>query len=102
VCAAAALCVLVSVCMLLFDFRERQCAVVSVLCRCVAVCGTALHWTVAAAVSDSSRAAAVAMRRSLRSAVVLSHDTSGCSCILVALPPPSDAVLACWSVCRRL
>jgi hypothetical protein len=30
--------------------------------------------------------------------VVLSHDTSGCSCILVALPPPSDAVLACWCV----
>ena len=33
--------------------------------------------------------------------MVLSHDTSGCSCILVALPPPSDAVSACWSVCRR-
>jgi hypothetical protein len=28
--------------------------------------------------------------------VVLSHDTSGCSCIFVALPPPSDAVPACW------
>jgi hypothetical protein len=74
VCVAAALCVWVSVCMLLFDFRAWQCAVVSVrccvavlLCCCVAVCGTALHWTVAAAVSDSSRAAAVAMRRSLRS-----------------------------------
>jgi hypothetical protein len=75
VCAAAALCVWVSACLLLFDFRERQCAVVSVLCRCVAVslcrcvavCGTALHWTVAAAVSGSSRAAAVAMLGSLRS-----------------------------------
>jgi hypothetical protein len=30
--------------------------------------------------------------------VVLSHDTSGCSCILVASPPPSDAVSACWCV----
>jgi hypothetical protein len=30
--------------------------------------------------------------------VVLSHDTSGCSCIFVALPPPSDAVPACWCV----
>jgi hypothetical protein len=30
--------------------------------------------------------------------VVLSHDASGCSCILVALPQPSDAVLACWRV----
>jgi hypothetical protein len=29
---------------------------------------------------------------------VLSHDTSSCSCILVALPPPSDAVPACWCV----
>jgi hypothetical protein len=64
---AAALCVWVSVGMLLFDSRERQCAVVSVLCRCVAVCGTALHWTVAAVVSGSCRAAAVAMRKSLRS-----------------------------------
>jgi hypothetical protein len=26
--------------------------------------------------------------------VVLSHDTSGCSCIFVVLPPPSDAVPA--------
>ncbi len=40
---AAALCVLVSVCMLLFDFRERQCAAVCgseravSLCRCVTV-----------------------------------------------------------------
>ncbi len=30
--------------------------------------------------------------------MVLSHDTSGCSCILVASPPPSDAVPACWCV----
>jgi hypothetical protein len=30
--------------------------------------------------------------------VVLSHDTSSCSCIFVALPPPSDAVPACWCV----
>ncbi len=30
--------------------------------------------------------------------MVLSHDTSGCSCIFVALPPPSDAVPACWCV----
>ncbi len=30
--------------------------------------------------------------------MVLSHDTSGCSCILVALPPPSDTVLALWCV----
>jgi hypothetical protein len=30
--------------------------------------------------------------------VVLSHDTSGCSCGVVALPPPSDAVPACWCV----
>jgi hypothetical protein len=29
---------------------------------------------------------------------VLSHDTSGCSCIVVALPPPSDAVPACCCV----
>jgi NADH:ubiquinone oxidoreductase subunit 6 (subunit J) len=80
---AAVLCVWVSVCMLFVDFRERQCAVVSVLCRCVAVslcrcvavlllCSTALHWTVAAAVSDSSRAAVVAMLGSL---------TSGCGAV---------------------
>jgi hypothetical protein len=67
VCVAAALCAWVSVCMLLFDSREWQCAVVSVLCRCVAVCCTALHWTVAVAVSGSNRAAVVAMFRSLRS-----------------------------------
>ncbi len=30
--------------------------------------------------------------------MVLSHDTPGCSCIFVALPPPSDAVPACWCV----
>jgi hypothetical protein len=30
--------------------------------------------------------------------VVLSHDTSSCSCIFVTLPPPSDAVLVCWCV----
>ncbi len=30
--------------------------------------------------------------------MVLSRDTSGCSCIFVASPPPSDAVLACWCV----
>jgi hypothetical protein len=30
--------------------------------------------------------------------VVLSHDTPSCSCILVALPPPSDAVPVCWCV----
>ena len=30
--------------------------------------------------------------------MVLSHDTSSCSCIFVALPPPSDAVPACWCV----
>jgi hypothetical protein len=30
--------------------------------------------------------------------VVLSHDTSGCSCSVVALPAPSDAVPACWCV----
>jgi hypothetical protein len=52
--------------MLLFDFRERQCAVVSVRC-CVAVRGTALHWTVAAAVSGSIREAAVAMCMSWKS-----------------------------------
>jgi hypothetical protein len=75
VCVAAALCVRVSVCMLLFDFRER--ALHALLCRCVAVSlcrslgvfvqATALHWTVAAAVSGSSRTAAVAMRGSLSS-----------------------------------
>ncbi len=31
-------------------------------------------------------------------AVVLSHDTLDWSCIFVALPPPSDAVPACWCV----
>ncbi len=30
--------------------------------------------------------------------MLLSHDTLGCSCIFVALRPPSDAVLACWCV----
>jgi hypothetical protein len=30
--------------------------------------------------------------------VVLSHGTSSCSCVLVALPPPSDAVPACRCV----
>ncbi len=31
--------------------------------------------------------------------MVLSYDTSSCSCIFVALPPPSDAVFAlCWCV----
>ncbi len=30
--------------------------------------------------------------------MVLSHDTSSCSYILVALPPPSDAVPARWCV----
>ncbi len=29
---------------------------------------------------------------------MLSYDTSSCSCTFVALPPPSDAVLACWCV----
>jgi hypothetical protein len=43
------------------------CSVAVSLCRCVAMFGTALHWTAAAAVSGSSRAAAVAMHRSLRS-----------------------------------
>jgi hypothetical protein len=108
-CVAAALCAWVFVCMLLLDFGERQCAVVSVrscvavllyryvavpLCCCVAVYGTSLHWTVAAAVSSSSRAAA---------AVVLSHDTSGCSCSVVASPPPSLACVwtpvMCAAVC---
>jgi hypothetical protein len=32
--------------------------------------------------------------------VVLSRDTSSCSCIFVALPPPSDAVPACWCVSK--
>ncbi len=76
VCVAAALCVWVSLCTLLFDFRERQWVAVllcdcALLCSCVPVCGTALHWTVAAAVSGSSRIAAVAMRRSLRSGIHL-------------------------------
>jgi hypothetical protein len=73
-CGGVCSCVWVSVCMSRFDFRERQCAVVSVRCCvaaslrcCAAVCGTALHWTVAVAVSGSSRAAAVAMLGSLRS-----------------------------------
>jgi hypothetical protein len=30
--------------------------------------------------------------------MLLSHDTSSCSCIIVALPPPSDAVLSWWCV----
>jgi hypothetical protein len=30
--------------------------------------------------------------------VVLSHDTSSCSCSIVVLPPLSDAVPACWCV----
>ncbi len=30
--------------------------------------------------------------------MVRSHDTSRCSYILVVLPPPSDAVSACWCV----
>ena len=30
--------------------------------------------------------------------MVLSHDTSGCSCIFVASLPPSDAVRALWCV----
>jgi hypothetical protein len=30
--------------------------------------------------------------------VVLSHDTSSCSCTFVALPPPSDDVPALWCV----
>jgi hypothetical protein len=30
--------------------------------------------------------------------VVMSRDTSSCSCIFVALPPPSDALPACWCV----
>jgi hypothetical protein len=30
--------------------------------------------------------------------VVLSHDTSGCSFMFVALPPPSDTVPALWCV----
>jgi hypothetical protein len=58
-----------SVCILLFDRCERQWARserVAVLLRCCA-CGTALHWTVAAAVSGSSRAAAVAIRGCSRS-----------------------------------
>ncbi len=44
----------------------RCVCVAALLCCCVAVCGTALHWTVGAAVSGSSRAAAVEMCRSLR------------------------------------
>ncbi len=66
VCSSGAVCLGVCVSVLLFDFRERQCAVVSVCCS-VAVCGPSLHWTVAAAVSGCSRTAAVAMRSSLRS-----------------------------------
>ncbi len=30
--------------------------------------------------------------------MVLPHDTSGCSCIFVALPPPSDDVPGMWCV----
>ncbi len=30
--------------------------------------------------------------------MVPSHDASGYSCILIALPPPLDAVPACWCV----
>ncbi len=30
--------------------------------------------------------------------MLLPHDTSGCSCIFVVLPPPSDAVPACRCV----
>jgi hypothetical protein len=88
VCVAGALCVWMSVCMFLFDFRERRCAGSerALPCRCVAVCvfvcvclcvcvcvcvymflcGTALHGTVAAADSSSSHTAAVAIRRSVR------------------------------------
>jgi hypothetical protein len=47
--------------------RRLLCCCVAVsLWGCVVVCGTALHWTVAAAVSGSSRAAAVVLRRSVR------------------------------------
>jgi hypothetical protein len=79
VCSCGAAWLGVSVSVLFFDFRERPCAVVSVRCcvavslsGCVAMRCAALHWTVAVAVSGSSRAVAVAMRMSWR---------SGCSAV---------------------
>jgi hypothetical protein len=77
-----------------------RCVAVS-LCRCVAVLlcvalrciGRSLRQSATVFAQQRWRCSAV-----LRAAVVLSHDTSGCSCILVALAPPSDAVLACWCV----
>ncbi len=50
VCSCGAVCLGVCVyhSMLLFDFRERQCAVVSVLCRCVAVSLCSCVWHCAA------------------------------------------------------
>ena len=94
-CAAAALCVLVSVCLLLFDFRERQCVegaccVAVLLCVALRCIGRSLWLSATVVAQQRLRCAGVC-----GAAVVLSHDTPSCSCILVALPPPSDAVLAC-------
>jgi hypothetical protein len=64
VCVAAALCVCVCVCVRVFrSFIAEIGNVVESVRWCVGVllcvCGTALHWTVAVAICDSSRAAVV-------------------------------------------
>ncbi len=115
VCVAAALCVWVSLCMLVFDFGELPCAVVSVrwcvavsLCLCVAVsqcrCLAVLLCVALRCIGRSLRlSAAVVAQQRLRyagvggAAVVLSHDASDCSCSVVA-SSPSDVVPALWCV----
>jgi hypothetical protein len=77
---AVLLCCCVAVLLCCFVAVLQCCCVCVLLCvyACVCACHTAaaLYWTVAAAVSGSSRTAAVAM---LRLAVVLSHDTCVCT-----------------------
>jgi hypothetical protein len=84
-----------SVCILLFDRCERQWARsdLALLCCCVAVrvallfIGRSLRLSAVEVAPQRWRYAGVR-----EAAIVLSHDTSGCSCSLVASPPPSDAV----------
>ncbi len=85
-------------CCLVSVVSARRCVAVSLRC-CVAVllCIGRSLWLSAAVVAQQPwRCAGVG---GAAASVVLSRDTSGCSCIFVALPLPSDAVLACVCVC---
>jgi hypothetical protein len=81
------------------------CYVAVFLCCCVFVCvcvcvslrliGRSLRLSVAVVAQQRCNPGDA---QEFEAAGVLSRDTSSCSCIFVASPPPSDAVLACWCV----